>query len=406
MTNTRRTTKTPDAEDFAKEPESATKIEDTPHDYYNRELLSKSERIKTLKALLNECKVDLDVWRVETHTVNSWEQHSTQRGLVTLFQVKAQLVRNAPAAVKPVASIGRKLKLKKRKKTTRVQTALFMPDTQHGFVWGDKHSSLIPLHDYLAIDVFVQMAIRLQPEYIILLGDHADFAEWSTKYKSAPRHKNTTQPTLDVLRWHLLQLRVNCPASKIVWLEGNHDTRIERAFVDRMPQALGIKSHGEKESAMSLPVLLKLSELDIEYHGPYGTPYWLWDEIECTHGSSASIEGEARKATHSRINGHVHRRGHATRTVSTPDGIKRLSIVNPGTLARIDGDVVPSATVGKDVEDWQQGMALCHFIEGNAHFQVIPIEDGLAVFDGEIIRGEDRVKQIAKETGWRQLVLR
>lgn len=404
MTNTRRSTKTPDAEEFAKEPESTTKVQDSPQGYYNREILSKSERIKTLDALLKECNVDLNVWRVETHIVNSWEQHSTRRGLVTLFQIKAQLVRRAPAAVKPVASIGKPLKLKKRKNAT--QTALFMPDSQHGFVWGERHSSLIPLHDYLAIDVFVQMAIKLQPEYIILLGDHVDLAEWSTKYKSAPRHKDTTQPTLDVLRWHLMQLRVNCPSSKIIWLEGNHDARIERAFVDRMPQALNIKPHGETESAMSLPTLLKLNEIAVDYHGPYGTPYWLWDEIECTHGSSASIEGEARKAVHSRINGHVHRRGHATRTISTPNGIKRLSIVNPGTLARIDGEVVPSATVGKDVEDWQQGFALAHFIEGNAHFQVIPIEDGISVFDGEIIRGEDRVKQIAKETGWRQLVLR
>ena len=220
MTNGKDSTQ--EAEEFASEPELPQKLQDDAKGYYNRELMAKGTRIKTLKALLEETGTDLKEWRVDTHRVNSWEQHSRTHGLVTLFQVKANLVRNAPVRVKPVESIGRKLKVRKKKKR-KVETVLFMPDTQHGFMWGDRHSSLIPLHDYKAIDAFIQLAIKLQPDKIVLLGDHADFAEWSVKYQTPPEHRDTTQPTLDVLHWHLKQLRAGCPSTEIDWIEGNHD---------------------------------------------------------------------------------------------------------------------------------------------------------------------------------------
>ncbi len=392
------------AEKFAKKKPIPQKVDSKVIDFYNRELWSKGLRVKTLEDLLEAGEVDLEKWYVDTYTQNSWEQNSSEHGLVTLFQVKAKLNRRAPVSVKRVSALPKPIKRAKGRKK-KLETALFMPDTQHGFIWGDKHDTLIPLHDYLAIDAFIQLAIKLQPDYLFLLGDHFDGAEWSVKYKGSPRERDTTQPALDVLNWHLVQLRLSCPQAKIIYLEGNHDTRMERAMNVRLEAARHVHQVGSDVEALSLPHLLRLDDKDIHYHGPYGTTYWLWGEIECTHGSSSSIEGEARKATHSRINGHVHRRGVATRTVSTPEGIKRVSIVNPGTLARIDG-TVPSATVGKACEDWQQGAALAHFIDGNAHFQILPIEDGLMIYDGEVIRGVDRVAQIARETGWKQLVVR
>lgn len=54
---------------------------------------AKGVRIKTLDQLLEATEIDLDVWRVKDYTVNTYEQHSVDRGLVTLYQVKARIER-------------------------------------------------------------------------------------------------------------------------------------------------------------------------------------------------------------------------------------------------------------------------------------------------------------------------
>lgn len=52
-------------------------------------------RICTLDQLLEACQVDLEVWAVDTHTINSWESTSKneegERVPITLYQVKASL---------------------------------------------------------------------------------------------------------------------------------------------------------------------------------------------------------------------------------------------------------------------------------------------------------------------------
>lgn len=58
---------------------------------------AKGYRIKTLEQLLNEAEVDLDVWSVDRHQINKWEQNFAGEPQ-ELFQVKAWLKRNEPAA--------------------------------------------------------------------------------------------------------------------------------------------------------------------------------------------------------------------------------------------------------------------------------------------------------------------
>jgi hypothetical protein len=54
-------------------------------------------RIRTLEDLLSAANVDLDIWYVERHVVNKWENFSVKFGLTELFQVKAWLKRKAGA---------------------------------------------------------------------------------------------------------------------------------------------------------------------------------------------------------------------------------------------------------------------------------------------------------------------
>ena len=55
---------------------------------------TKSNRIKTIDDLIEQCDIDLDVWGVDRYVVNKWEVGSNVDGKIIvepLFQVKAWL---------------------------------------------------------------------------------------------------------------------------------------------------------------------------------------------------------------------------------------------------------------------------------------------------------------------------
>lgn len=74
-----------------------SELSDNPKIEWNNEeksITSESQRIKTLDQLLDVAKVDLDIYDVERHIVNSWEVTSWKRGYPetrTNYQVKAYL---------------------------------------------------------------------------------------------------------------------------------------------------------------------------------------------------------------------------------------------------------------------------------------------------------------------------
>ncbi len=61
-------------------------------------LVEEAQRIKTLDQLLDACQVDREAWSVRDYRVNAWEQNSVMGGLITLFQVRANLIPNPDAA--------------------------------------------------------------------------------------------------------------------------------------------------------------------------------------------------------------------------------------------------------------------------------------------------------------------
>ena len=116
------------------------KIEMKEEGLFDRTLLSRGTRIRTLNDLLKATRTDLTVWKVTAHTVNSWEQGSKgEKGteITTLFQVKARLERLMLDDVQPVQT--RTLVPFHRRAEPRsagLRKALFIPDTQHGHRWG------------------------------------------------------------------------------------------------------------------------------------------------------------------------------------------------------------------------------------------------------------------------------
>lgn len=258
-------------------------------------------------------------------------------------------------------------------------------------------------HDTKAMDVFAQVARLEQPETIIILGDFLDLAGQG-KYIQEAGFSRTTQMSLDFAHEWLAVLRAAAPESKIVIIEGNHDKRMQNFIELNALSAFGLTRANMPDDwpVMSLPYLLRLDELGIEYMDAYpAAVYWDDDRTRNIHGTRANSKGSTTSQYSNdlpHINtwvGHTHRTEITYKTVMGPRGeaIESYS-ANPGALCKVDG-TVPSVhgalhadgTSAKVVEDWQNGFGVNLFdpATGESWPQVYRIREGKAIYNGRVI---------------------
>ena len=372
---------------------------------------AKTSTIKTLDDLLAAADVDRRDWLVKDWQANKWDTNAGKGRVVELWQVKAWLTRKpdwAHQCVKPVRSLKRKTKMLGRggDASRPDDVALIIPDSQNGYRVDPKTGYFDPLHDRAAWDLAIQVAEDLQPNTIVLLGDMLDLAPWSTKFPTSAALRFTTQPSLLELHWWLAHLRLVCPHARIVYIDGNHESRINRAIVSSLQEAEGVKPANDPDGpdALSVERLLALPDLDIEYAGPYGEGFWLWDRLWVHHGQTVKKGGGATVAAvlknthHSEVIGHIHRVEAAWKTVYGPDGSKDICAWSPGTITRVEPGIVPAST---HRIDWQQALSVVYLNENRIFPSMIKIHEGACVWRGNVIRGRDRVTEIKEATGWR-----
>ena len=365
--------------------------------------LTAKGRIHTLEDLLEAASVDQKRWTVSTWRANAYEAQRSGGGVLQLWQVKATLVEKPEWMWKPAVP---------RKRYTppvpsSMTSTLVIPDSQNGYRWRRDMQCLEPLHDRLAWDIACQIAERGQPKRIVLLGDMVDFAEGSKRWPVSPDLKLTTQPTIEELHWWLARLRESCPNSQIVYIEGNHENRIDRALQKLTPELSGLRSAGDSNALLTWRRLLALDDLGIEYVGPYANDvrFTMFPDCEASHGHTvrqgggATVASILRGAHISQVCGHIHRREYAARTIHGPTGSRTIFACSPGTICRTDG-IVPHA--GGRV-DWQQGVAWLDYVAGATRCSLVPIEKGVCVWQGMVIVGEDHGDTIASDTNWPQL---
>jgi UDP-2,3-diacylglucosamine pyrophosphatase LpxH len=248
----------------------------------------------------------------------------------------------------------------------KLKQAYILPDTQ------------IPYHDPAATAIALQATYDAQPEQIILLGDYLDLAEQS-KYAQEPEFARTTQIAVDVGHRILELLREGCPDSRIILLEGNHDKRLHDHVKTNAMGSYNIRRGNEPRSwpVMSLPYLLFMEELQIEYVSGYpNNKHWINPLVKCVHGDKVRSNGSTAQAVNkadlaSVIFGHVHRQETHDISVEYYDpNTRREKKVDkfahtPGCLCRVDG-TVPDGRNGRDyqsgeivpkVNNWQQGFS-------------------------------------------------
>lgn len=242
----------------------------------------------------------------------------------------------------------------------------------------------IPYQDDEAISVALQVVRDVRPDKVVLLGDAVDLAPWS-KYPQRPEHQQTTQDSLVKLHLLLASIRQTLPRSDIIVLEGNHDFRMHAKMSKDNPEALYLKRANDPEGwpVMSVPYLTSMDELDVEYISGYpANKHWINERLQVQHGAKARSGSSTAKVISqderaSTIFGHVHRIETHYKTVNTYDGGKTSFAHTPGCLCRIDGEV-PSVKGGTTVkgervenyEDWQQGIAVVEYQDGDAPFHL------------------------------------
>ncbi len=278
------------------------------------------------------------------------------------------------------------------------KTAVIFADTQFGY----RHieDEYVPFHDDAAIDTAWAISRALNPHVVGGAGDILDLPSQS-RWAQEASFAQTTQKTLDTCHYRMAQLR-DSVSGEIILIEGNHDKRLQNYVETNALAAFGLRKAGLPASwpVMSIPNLLRLDELDIQYQDAYpAAHYWINNKLKVEHGTKANSNGSTmqkylRDEPHfSRAAGHSHRLEINSRT--TYDRLGRIQSfgINPGCLCRVDG-AVPSVhgAVGADghhaevFEDWQQGIAVIRYTDDDVYPSIVPIIDGRAFFEGQVFQ--------------------
>ena len=320
--------------------------------------------------------------------------------------------RPAPAVVRPSRQRIRTMNKRADK------TALVIPDLQIGRrqdMSGEWHN----FHDVTAIGVARMLARYIKPDYIIYNGDNNDFPSLGT-HGADPTVRGTVNWTIQQNHDVYAGFAADSPESVQRVLSGNHDNRLPKYVRENAPELIGIRQAGSNgrmgELALAMDWLANLQALrdqgvDIQWLEGYpNNDFWLNDRLRIIHGNTVNSRGSTaakllnENPMSSVIFGHVHRMESHYRTTMGQNGRPtQVSAHSFGTLARVDG-VVPSYhnSLGPDespmryFENWQQGVGLVEFKEGDNPFNVTPIpintHDGyVAFFDGKEFRPNEEV---------------
>jgi predicted phosphodiesterase len=262
--------------------------------------------------------------------------------------------------------------------------------------------TLDPFHDDKAMNLFVELCRRFSPDSIVILGDYLDLPMMG-KFHQEATFAQTLQLALQRGHEFLAALRTACPLAEIVLIEGNHDKRMQNYIEANSLAAFGIKQVNampEDWPVMSLPHLMRLSDLDVQYIDAYpNAMHWSNDLTRNIHGTKANSKGSTMSQyVHelSHLNtwaGHTHRAEIVYRTVMGGRNVPIESYAaNPGVLCRTDGGVpsVKGAT-GNDgtpspvVEDWQAGWGMEYYNDTESWPFVYRIRNGSTIFDGKYL---------------------
>lgn len=227
-----------------------------------------------------------------------------------------------------------------------------------------------------------------EPSIIALMGDNLDNTNYS-RFGTRAEWGDSTQKGIDQYAEFLGRLRANHPESEIVWIEGNHDQRLEKRIREYNEDVLGIRRAGEESSALSLDFLLRLEELGVRFEAGYPSArVTVQDQLELYHGHVTTSRGLAASkviehAFRSFTTGHTHQLGLVSKTFYVGDEERTIYGAEAGTYA--DPDLTPSGKYAPNRvarHNWQTGIIDWIIDEESARPSIFPIDNtGVNIYE-------------------------
>jgi predicted phosphodiesterase len=238
----------------------------------------------------------------------------------------------------------------------------------------------VPFQDDRAVGAMHAYSKKYKPDKIYINGDLIDFYKLST-FDQTPDRTDGIDFEITQAKMFLNNLRKNNKDAKIVYLQGNHENRLQR-YLWRNPELHGL-------SALDTKNLFSLKDLDIQ-EIKVDRDYWSKSAGSAKQGDAIVMHGDSRlngakgggysgyAAKNTMLNGisssvvmgHTHRGGVVYHTVSD----KILIGVEGGCLCQLP----PNA-------NWQQGFVTFETERGkNYNYRFHHIKDGKLIEDGKV----------------------
>lgn len=245
-----------------------------------------------------------------------------------------------------------------------VQRSLIIPDCHRQF------------HDRRAYNLMLQVATYVGVHEVIILGDYADFYSVSRHVKD-PRVGALLTEEIESVRQGLDEIDRLFPQAKKAFLEGNHEARLEKYFVEKAPALFGVTE------------ILELFQLR-------GRPKWVWQsfgraqgyrvlgaELFAFHRPKASTPKlHLQRTSVSSVYGDIHKieRAHQVGL----DG-RHMICSCPGWLGGVSSRVFDYMPM---TPQWQLGFQIVskETSSPNFHTDQIEIKGHSCIFQGKVFR--------------------
>jgi predicted phosphodiesterase len=153
-----------------------------------------------------------------------------------------------------------------------------------------------PYHDKRALDEIFKLIMKICPSHVVQLGDALDqyvFSKYPRRLGITPHHDILEGVQLMEDMWS--EIRRLCPGSKFFQLMGNHDVRISKRIVEKLPELADFFSHKDFYKLKDVTVL----ESDRDYLEI--------DNVIYCHGWLSKSIDHARFFNKPTVHGHRHR---------------------------------------------------------------------------------------------------
>ena len=211
---------------------------------------------------------------------------------------------------------------------------------------------------------------RQKPDEIILAGDVIDFYSIS-KFLKDPRRKWDVQKEVDDAYTILVDLKRSAPRAKIHYIEGNHETRLQKFLWGKSPALTTIRN-------LQFEKLMELDKLKVKYHT--AKKGYQFGDLFIYHGSLVrakggyTARGELEKNGCSGMSGHSHRDGKAP---SRKRG-GQLCWWENFCLCDLDAEYIDG------IADWSQGWSKVTLVGKRPHVEPIFVANHSYIYGGKI----------------------